>query len=54
LSYALRILRNVDLPCEGIPTPGGFGSRALPELAQATLGSCRDVFDAEIPHYFRG
>jgi hypothetical protein len=53
LSYALRILRNVDLPCEGITTPGGFGSRALPELAQATLESCRDVFAAEIPHYFR-
>ncbi|MBN2475533.1 MAG: twin-arginine translocation signal domain-containing protein [Pirellulales bacterium] len=53
LSYALKILKNVDLPCEGITTPGGFGSRVLPELAQATLQSCRDVFRAEIPHYFR-
>jgi len=53
LSYALRILRNVGLPCEGITTPGGFGNRVLPELAQATLESCRDVFRAEIPHYFR-
>lgn len=53
MSYALRILRNVDLPCEGITTPGGFGNRVLPELAQASLQSCRDVFQAEIPHYFR-
>lgn len=53
LSYALQILKNVDLPCEGITTPGGFGNRVLPELSQATLESCRDVFQAEIPHYFR-
>lgn len=53
IAYALRILRNVDLPCEGITTPGGFGSRARPQLAQATLLACRDVFGTEIPHYFR-
>jgi hypothetical protein len=53
LSYALRVLKNAGLPCEGITTPGGFGNRVLPQLAQATLQSCRDVFAAEIPHYFR-
>ena len=53
MSYALAILKNVGLPCEGITTPGGFGNRVLAELAQATLQSCRDVFGAEIPHYFR-
>jgi hypothetical protein len=53
LAYALRILKNAGLPCEGITTPGGFGNRVLPQLAQATLESCRDVFRAEIPHYFR-
>jgi hypothetical protein len=53
LSYALRILKNVGMPCTGITTPGGFGTRALPALAQATLESCRDIFQAEIPHYFR-
>ncbi len=53
MAYALRILKNVGLPCEGITTPGGFGNRALPQLAQATLQSVRDVFGAEIPHYFR-
>lgn len=53
MSYALNILKNVGLPCEGITTPGGFGNRVLPALSQATLESCRDVFNAEIPHYFR-
>ncbi|MBI2928839.1 MAG: hypothetical protein HYY24_24515 [Verrucomicrobia bacterium] len=53
LAYALRILKNVGLPCEGITTPGGFGTRARPQLAQATLESVRAVFGAEIPHYFR-
>ena len=53
MSYALRILKNVGLPCEGITTPGGFGSGVPAELAQATLQACRDVFQTEIPHYFR-
>lgn len=53
MSYALTILKNIGLPCEGITTPGGFGSDARPQLAQATLEACRDVFHTEIPHYFR-
>jgi hypothetical protein len=53
MAYALRILKNVGLDCEGITTPGGFGSRNRDNLAKATLESCRDVFRAEIPHYFR-
>ena len=53
LSYALRILKNAGLHCEGITTPGGFGGRVLPELSQAVLQSCRDVHGTEIPHYFR-
>ena len=52
-AYALQILKNVGLPCEGLTTPGGYGSRARPQLAQATLEAVRDVFGAEIPHYFR-
>lgn len=53
LRYALQILKNVGLPCEGVTTPGGFGVRARPQLAQGTLRAVRDVFGAEIPHYFR-
>ncbi|MFH1718882.1 MAG: twin-arginine translocation signal domain-containing protein [Planctomycetota bacterium] len=53
MAYGLRILKNVGLDCEGITTPGGFGSQNRENLALATLQSCRDVFGAEIPHYFR-
>jgi hypothetical protein len=53
MTYALRILRDAGLHCDGITTPGGFGNRVLPELAQASLLSVRDVFGTEVPHYFR-
>ncbi|NOX55042.1 MAG: hypothetical protein GXP27_11525 [Planctomycetes bacterium] len=53
MAYALRILKNVGLPCEGITTPGGFGNRSREALAQGTLQACRDVYGTEIPHYFR-
>lgn len=53
MSYALKILKNVGLPCEGITTPGGFASQNRINLAQASLESCRDVFQVEVPHYFR-
>jgi hypothetical protein len=53
LAYALQILKNAGLSCEGITTPGGFGNQVPAELAQGTLRACRAVFAAEIPHYFR-
>ncbi len=53
IAYALQILKNAGLECEGMTTPGGFGNRVLPELSQATLQACREVYQTEIPHYFR-
>ena len=53
MAFALRILKSIGLPCEGVTTPGGFASRARPQLAQAAFESVRDVFGTEIPHYFR-
>ena len=53
MGFALKILKNAGIKCEGITTPGGFGNRALKELSQGTLEACRDVFNTEIPHYFR-
>jgi hypothetical protein len=54
MAYALRILKDVGLPCEGITTPGGFGNLVMPALAQATLQSVRDVYGGvQVPHYFR-
>lgn len=53
LAYALQILKDAGLACEGVTTPGGFGNKALPQLSQASLQSVRSVFQSEIPHYFR-
>lgn len=52
-AFALGILKEIGLPCEGVTTPGGYGNKALPQLAQASFESVRSVFGAEIPHYFR-
>lgn len=53
LEYALKILKNCDLPCEGVTTPGGFASRAQKELGPATRQAVQSVFSVEIPHYFK-
>lgn len=53
LAYALRILKNCELPCEGITTPGGFGNMVKSELSQAVGQAVRDVFGAKLPHYFK-
>ncbi len=53
LAYALRILKNAGLYCEGVTTPGGFGNQSRVALSEGTLQACRDVYQTEIPHYFR-
>ena len=53
ISYALQILKNVGIRCEGVSCPGSFGRKNQPALAKAVLQSCRDVFGAEIPYYVR-
>ncbi|MCC9656284.1 hypothetical protein [Rhodopirellula halodulae] len=53
LAYALRILKNCDLPCEGITTPGGFGNAMKAELPIAVDQAVRDVYGVELPHYFK-
>lgn len=53
IAYALRILKNCGLPCEGITTPGGFGNLVKSELSLAVFEAVRDVFGAELPHYFK-
>ena len=52
-AYALQILKDAGLYCDGLTTPGGYGSKNKSNLALASLESVRDVFGAEIPHYFR-
>jgi len=53
LAYALKILRNCDLPCEGVTTPGGFGNLVKSELSLAVQQSVRDLSQTQIPHYFK-
>jgi len=53
IALALEILKNCDLPCEGITTPGGFGNRVKDKLPIAVHQAVRDVFAAELPHYFK-
>ncbi len=53
IAYALRILKNCDLPTVGVTTPGGFGNACKSELSQAMGQALRDVFQAEIPFYFK-
>lgn len=53
LAYALRILKNCELPCEGITTPGGFGNAVKRELPIAVDQAVRDVYGVDLPHYFK-
>jgi hypothetical protein len=53
IAYALQILKNCDLPCEGITTPGGFGNGVESKLSVAVHQAVREVFNAELPHYFK-
>ncbi|MCG8648258.1 MAG: hypothetical protein MI861_00405 [Pirellulales bacterium] len=53
LAYALRILKNCDLPCEGITTPGGFGNAVKSELSLAVAEAVKDVYAVDLPHYFK-
>jgi len=54
IAYALDILRNAELPCEGFTTPGGFGNGEKERLEIAGAEAIRSIFPAtEIPHYFK-
>jgi hypothetical protein len=52
MAYALSILKNAGLECEGITTPGGFGGRARTSLSLGTLQACRSVYGTDVAHYF--
>ncbi len=53
IAYALRMLKNADIPCTGVTTPGGFGNACKSELSLGMRQAVTDVFQAEIPHYFK-
>jgi hypothetical protein len=37
IAYALQLIKNLDLPCEGFTTPGGFGNGGKSVLSQAAM-----------------
>ena len=53
LAYALRILKNIGLPCGRHDDARRIWRQGAPRAGQATLQAVRDVYKAEIPHYFR-
>ncbi|HUR54808.1 MAG TPA: hypothetical protein VMZ71_11800 [Gemmataceae bacterium] len=53
IAYALKILKNCDIACEGATTPGGFGNADRSALSLAMRDAVSDVFAPEIPHYFK-
>ncbi len=53
LAYALEVLSEAGLYCEGVTTPGGFGSRNKINLAAATQEAVKDIYNADVSHFFR-
>lgn len=53
IAYALQILKNCGLPCEGITTPGGFGGRVKETLGLAVRDAVQDVYGVSQSHYFK-
>lgn len=54
MAYALQVLKNAGLNCEGLTTPGGFASQNKEALAQGTLAAVREVYpEVDVAHYFR-
>ena len=53
IGYALNVLKEAGFYCEGITTPGGFGSKNMENLALGTLEAQKEVYKTEVPHFFR-
>jgi hypothetical protein len=54
MAYALQVLKNAGLDCQGVTTPGGFASQNKEALAKGTLEAVREVYpEVDVAHYFR-
>lgn len=54
MAYALDVLKNAGLDCQGVTTPGGFASQNKESLAKGTLAAVREIYpDVDVAHYFR-
>ena len=52
IATAMTLLRDAGIPCEGVTSPGGFGSRQESAYAQATLDAAIRVNGNTRPFYF--
>jgi hypothetical protein len=52
IAAALRILRNIDIPAEGVTSPGAFGIKDLGAYGEATLQAQKAVNDNPTPFFF--
>ncbi len=52
IATAMELLRNVGIPCEGVTSPGGFGSRKEAAYARSTLDAALRVNDNPRPFFF--
>ena len=52
IAAALRILRNIDIPAEGVTSPGYFGGQDLPAYGAATLAAQKEVNGNPTPFFF--
>ncbi len=53
LAYALKILKEAGLYCDGVTTPGGFGTRNMSNLATATMEAVNETYSTGVSHFFR-
>ena len=53
MAYALNVLKEAGLHCDGVTTPGGFCHRNKQNLAIGTHDAVRDVYGGRIAHFFR-
>ena len=53
IAYALNVLKEAGLHCDGVTTPGGFCHRNKQNLAIGTHDAVRDVYGGNIAHFFR-
>src|SRR3954464_1885987 len=45
IAYALKVLKNAEIPATGVTTPGGFGNKCKGELSLAMRQALTDVFN---------
>ena len=52
IAAALRILHNIDIPAEGVTSPGAFGNADLNAYGEATLQAQKEVNGNPAPFFF--